>query len=296
MKAELGRLGASAEGCATPEDCLQRLLEFQAALEAATTEQVPPAAAPALAPPLPPGGLVPPADEALRLARVPAGCVRGGRDVDAHHVNAGVLRCPRCGTRLITKKAVLVERWFGGGGGSSGGPDGSCGGGAFEADQAAADADGAANGLPLATPTGPGGCWAETRYRWWWRLADHNDFDAVGMSAVHATPADGSVRYPLCPECLLGPLGLQQQSPQAEALQGKTASAAQDAHAAAQAEAGACHNEVLVACALVSQQPLSLANDTLDFAAPAHLAGGALAQLLAQVRRSRGLKMRGWQF
>jgi hypothetical protein len=83
---------------------------------------------------------------------------------------------------------------------------------------------------------------------------------------------------------LLGPLGLQQQSPQAESLQGKTASAAQDAHAAAQAEAGACHNEVLVACALVSQQPLSLANDTLDFAAPAHLAGGALAQLLAQVR------------
>jgi hypothetical protein len=276
MKEELVRLGASAEGCVTPEDCLKRLLELQASLESTTGTGVAPSAA-GTAAVAPPSGLQ--AEQALQLPPPgpPEGCVPGGREVDEHDVNIGVLRCLRCGTRLVTKKATLVERWFGGSSSSSEST-------AETSDYAISDPDGKAHGLPIVSPSGPSGAWAEARYRWWWRLADHNDFDAVGMSAVHAIPDSTSqVRYPLCPECMLRPLGLQQQEQQQSGgSDGAVAAAPQQ-----QQQQAVRTNEVLVACALVGQQPTSLANDAQDFAPPAHLSGETLAQLLAQVPGSQ---------
>jgi hypothetical protein len=92
--------------------------------------------------------------------------------------------------------------------------------------------------LPLPVP-GHGGTWDVTRYKWWWRLADHNDFDQCAMSHYHETP-HGKMRYAMCPECMMGPLGIQNES----------------------------DPEVLVSCDLVKQQDLSFANDALDFRAP----------------------------
>jgi len=276
MKAELVRLGASAEGCVTPDDCLKRLLELQASLEstagAGTTPSTASSSAAAVA--LPSG---PQVEQALQLPPPgpPEGCVRGGREVDEHGVNVGVLRCLRCGTRLVTKKALLVERWLFNNSSSSGEST------TEPSDYAASDPDGKVHGLPIVSPSGANGAWAEARYRWWWRLADHNDFDAVGMSAIHALPDSTSqVRYPLCPECMLGPLGVQQQEQQ----QGAGASGGSAASSSGgQPQQVVCTNEVLVPCALVGQQPISMANDAQDFAPPTHLSSETLAQLLAQV-------------
>ena len=126
----------------------------------------------------------------------------GGRLVDGDGVNLGVLRCPRCSTRLVSKKARLQDK----------------------------GEDGGALVVPGAV---------ESRHRWWWSVADHNDFDNVGMSHYHET-ARGRKRYPLCPECSLGPLGEQ------------------DASSA----------EVLLCCDLVCQEEFGLADDAIDFRAP----------------------------
>ena len=194
MVAQLEAMGIDAEGCETKQDCLARIVQFKAALDARD------AGAPTQ-PPQPPEG------------------VQGGRRVDDDGVNAGTLRCPRCATRLVSRKAALVAK---------------CG------------------GMPLAAPR-PDGSWSEARYEWWWRLADHNDFDNVAMSHFQETP-HGKQRFPLCPECGCGPLGVQTEGGGAE---------------------------VLLSCECVTQQDLSLANDAADFAAPAGMPLASLQQLIA---------------
>jgi hypothetical protein len=92
--------------------------------------------------------------------------VQGGRKVDGDGVNTGALRCPHCAARLVTKKAALVEKID----------------------------------FPLAVPAHDEK-WSETRYNWWWRLADYNDCDQMAMSYYHDTP-HGKQRYAMCPECM----------------------------------------------------------------------------------------------
>jgi hypothetical protein len=216
MTAQLERMGIGSEGCMTKEDCVARLLEFKAALDAKDR-----------------AGAGAGADgEAQGAHGAAAAGVQGGRRVDGDGVNAGALRCPRCTARLVSRKATLVERAGGSAGGEPGGEQ-------------------PAEGLPLAVPL-PDGTWEETRHRWWWRLADHNDFDNVAMSHFHDTP-HGRQRYPLCPECMLGPLGLQTEG---------------------------CA-EVLLACELLTQQDLALASDAQDFRAPPGVDVGTLKHMMA---------------
>ena len=105
-------------------------------------------------------------------------------------------------------------------------------------------------GIPLVVPR-PDFAVDETTHRWWWRLADHNDFDNVGMSCYHDTP-HGRKRYPLCPECSLGPLGMQDES----------------------------SPDVLLCCDLLSQQDFDLADDASDFRAPDGVDMNLLKQMM----------------
>jgi len=223
MVSQLKTMGISTEGIESKEDCIGRLLEFKAKLDAKETPlngEAPPPQLPAV----------------LHVAL----SAPGGRRVDKNGVNAGALRCPRCMARLVSKKAMLVER---NGDVKLAGGDGAGG----------EDKHGVAEtgGLPLAVPQ-PDGTWQETRYRWWWRLADHNDFDNVAMSHFHETP-NGKQRYPLCPECMFGPLGLQNE----------------------------INAEVLLSCELVTQQDFELAIDALDFRAPEGVDINSLRQIMA---------------
>ena len=217
-KEQLERMGIRTEGCITKQDCVARLLEVKAALDAKDRAE---AKARGQADHAPCAGV---------LEQGAVG-VRGGRLVDGEGVNEGALRCPRCATRLVSKKATLVER---------AGAEASEG----EPGQPAA-------GLPLAVPL-PDGTWQEARYRWWWRLADHNDFDNVAMSHFHATP-HGRQRYPLCPECTFGPLGLQTEG----------------------------NAEVLLACELLTQQDFALVSDAQDFRAPPGIDTSTLKHMMS---------------
>jgi hypothetical protein len=127
MTAQLERMGIGSEGCMTKEDCVARLLEFKAALDAKDR-----------------AGAGAGADgEAQGAHGAAAAGVQGGRRVDGDGVNAGALRCPRCTARLVSRKATLVERAGGTAGGEPGGEQ-------------------PAEGLPLAVPL-PDGTWEETR-------------------------------------------------------------------------------------------------------------------------------------
>jgi len=224
-KEQLERMGIRTDGCMTKQDCVVRLLEVKAALDAKDRAE---------------------AEERGeeekekregemgklgQLGHSGAVGVRGGRRVDGAGVNEGALRCPRCATRLVSKKATLVDR---------AGAEVSEG----EPGQPAA-------GLPLAVPL-PDGTWQEARYHWWWRLADHNDFDNVAMSHFHATP-HGRQRYPLCPECTFGPLGLQTEG----------------------------NAEVLLACELLTQQDFALASDAQDFSVPPGIDASTLKHMMS---------------
>ena len=83
MVEQLEKMGISAEGCLTKEDCLGRLLQYKEALDAA---ECPDAEATSTSAP--------------KASGEQEGSVRGGRKVDTSGVNTGALRCPRCGTRL----------------------------------------------------------------------------------------------------------------------------------------------------------------------------------------------------
>ena len=126
------------------------------------------------APPSEAMSVLPTENEAL-VAAVDNSGLQGGRLVDAEGVNVGALRCPRCTARLVTKKALLVEK-----------------------EETLA--------VPASAET-----WDESQHSWWWRLVDHTDFDQCAMSHYHETP-HGKVRYAMCPECMFGPIGFQKES------------------------------------------------------------------------------------
>ena len=119
------------------------------------------------------------------LAARPASCTKGGMDVDGAQVNAGLLRCPRCNSRMLTRKATLV------------------------ADRPAAD-----QVLHIPRPASdtddgtPGSfTWETSTHTHWWRVADIDDFDSIGMSRTITNPAGAAVKIVLCSDCQAGPLG-----------------------------------------------------------------------------------------
>lgn len=113
----------------------------------------------------------------------------GGRTVDANGVNNGLLRCPRCTSRLVSRCGELVERQ-------------------------GADAI-------LAVPHKPSGAveaanppddeayeWTDHPYGWWWRVGGMDDVDNLGLSRVVSSPK-GPLKLAMCVECNYGPVGYQ---------------------------------------------------------------------------------------
>jgi len=119
----------------------------------------------------------------------PAGLL-GGCSADADGVNAGMLRCPRCSSRLLSQKGLLVER--------SG------------ADAAlwTPKATGLAEAEPAPADQAESYDWSETTHPRWWMVEDVNDVDNVALTLSLPSPR-GACRMALCSDCRCGPLGYQ---------------------------------------------------------------------------------------
>ena len=114
----------------------------------------------------------------------PSAGILGGRLVDGRGINVGLLRCPRCTSRILTKAGELVER---------------------EAQERV-----------FFKPTRPDGgdddnddfVYKEEVHQYWWRCPDINAFDNLGLSRSVDTPG-GRMKFVVCSECGLGPIGYQ---------------------------------------------------------------------------------------
>ena len=134
----------------------------------------------------------------LRRAHIPeasAPLTLGGMDVDDHGINRGLLRCPRCDSRLVSKCGALKERqgpeallWV------PRKPDSAPAGSAAE------DATGSTEEETWE--------WSEHPHTWWWLIEDMNDVDNGGLSRVVTSPA-GPLKLVMCCECNYGPIGYQ---------------------------------------------------------------------------------------
>ena len=84
----------------------------------------------------------------------------GGRDVDEHGVNSGLLRCPRCLSRLVSCRGRLHERQ---------GPDAILW--VPHKPSGATDADAVASAADAPAPEAAWD-WTEQQHTWWWSVAD----------------------------------------------------------------------------------------------------------------------------
>eukprot|EP00962_Isochrysis_galbana_P035549 scaffold12195_cov164-Isochrysis_galbana.AAC.2 len=113
--------------------------------------------------------------------------VLGGRRVDEEFVNCGMLRCPRCFSRILSLKGRLTRR---------------------------SGRDALLSIPKTATGAAPSGeqadaCdWSQTTHDWWWLVEDVNDLDNVALSLTLKSP-QGDCRLALCSDCRCGPLGYQ---------------------------------------------------------------------------------------
>lgn len=154
--------------------------------------------------------------------------VLGGRLVDSDGVNNGLIRCPRCTSRILTKAGTLVKR------------EGK--------DQI------------FFLPTRPDGgddnnddfVYKEQVHEYWWRVADTDMFDNLGLSRVVDTPG-GRMKFIICSDCGMGPIGYQAEK----------------------------EPELWVCCSALAQQDAALANDAEDFRPPPGLSAQQLAAMMA---------------
>ena len=111
----------------------------------------------------------------------------GGRDVDEHGVNSGLLRCPRCLSRLVSCRGRLHERQ---------GPDASLWVPHKPSGAADAPADAVASAEDALVPE-VAWEWIEQQHTWWWSVADMEEVD----NDVETTP---DVAKPTPPKRLIG--------------------------------------------------------------------------------------------
>jgi hypothetical protein len=106
----------------------------------------------------------------------------GGRQVDDRGVNSGLIRCPRCLSRLLSTVGELKER---------SGTD-------------------AILWVPHNATSGVEGEyeWTEQPHTWWWMVGGMDDVDNLGLSRVVDSPR-GRVQVIMCCECNYGPFGYQ---------------------------------------------------------------------------------------
>jgi len=197
----------------------------------------------------------------------------GGREADEDGINKGILRCPRCSSRLLCqqgrlKDAELRALWV---------PSKESGNSA-DAEAVAGDAQGSGDAIRESNDTkgeiqstvvahgsealdqagsAPDNAnaairWSERPCDWWWVVEDVNDMDNVGLSAVVEAPP-GLLQLVMCCECLYGPFGYQMQG----------------------------DPQLWLCCDLLHQQDASLANDEDDFRAPSGIDMAMLQQMLA---------------
>ena len=115
----------------------------------------------------------------------PARPTLGGRAIDANGVNCGLLRCPRCFSRLVSKCGELKELHA---------PDTSL----WVPGQPLPRAEGAPEAFE----------WTETVHTWWWLVGGMDDVDNLGLSRTVTSPR-GELKLAMCCECNYGPVGHQ---------------------------------------------------------------------------------------
>ena len=103
----------------------------------------------------------------------------GGRDVDEHGVNSGLLRCPRCLSRLVSCRGRLHERQ--GPGASFWVPHKPSG-----AADAPADAVVSAEDSPASEVAWE---WTEQQHTWWWSVADMEEVDKMSKQCPMWPPS-----------------------------------------------------------------------------------------------------------
>ena len=102
----------------------------------------------------------------------------GGREVNSTGINCGVLRCPRCSSRLVSAGRGKLTELHG------------------------ADAD-------LWRPEDKEASkWTSKSYSFWWMLSGTEDVDNLGLSRCVQSPR-GPLKVVLCVECNYGPVGYQ---------------------------------------------------------------------------------------
>ena len=212
----------------------------------------------------------------------------GGRSVDTGTgVNDGLVRCPRCGARLLSECGSLERRDEGAdrvlwmplvptpdearaaaraaegerdGDGEDDGKGAQPGGHGVAADCQGAEHEGDHQGGGNAESTlaegrvvaDPAFTWKSESHEFWWRVEDVDDFDNVGLSRLVASP-HGMIKVVLCSNCGNGPFGHQHDG---------------EAH-------------LWVACGRVEQVDASLRNDEEDFKPPDGVDVEALKQMIA---------------
>eukprot|EP00964_Phaeocystis_antarctica_P049527 scaffold28730_cov70-Phaeocystis_antarctica.AAC.4 len=109
----------------------------------------------------------------------------GGRDVDEHGVNSGLLRCPRCLSRLVSCRGRLHERQ---------GPDASF----WVPHKPSSAADAPANAVASAdTPAAEVAWeWTEQQHTWWWSVADMEEVDNDVETVPDGRPASQAADWP----------------------------------------------------------------------------------------------------
>ena len=135
----------------------------------------------------PRGGADPSALQASKLVERPA---LGGRATDDRGVNCGLLRCPRCFSRMVSKNGELKERH---------------GSDAALWIPSRSSENGTSSGEP---EDDEDISWSERPHTWWWRIVSMDDVDNLGLSRVVSAPC-GSLKLVMCVECNYGPIGYQ---------------------------------------------------------------------------------------
>ena len=108
--------------------------------------------------------------------------VLGGRSVDDEGVNDGLLRCPRCTSRQVSRCGELIER--------------------HGTEAILAVPHKTSNAVEAASaessPPEESYEWTEHKYDWWWCVGSMDDVDNLGLSRVVESPK-GPLKLAMCP-------------------------------------------------------------------------------------------------
>ena len=111
----------------------------------------------------------------------------GGKLVTSNNVNAGILRCPVCSSRMLSTAGTLVE---------------------LSGEEAVLHSPRPKAGKDDSSAGDEQFSWDSKTYADWWSVPDSDAFDNIGLSRSVVSP-NGLVKMVLCSECHQGPFGHQ---------------------------------------------------------------------------------------